>query len=150
MNKQFYSDNKRIKVKRDVWVTLAMFSILAVFIMSIIIVPSNERLIVILLVIPVSIFLGSIYFWTYYVFKENVLVCQNGPFREKISYDKIKSLKLCKNFMSSMALSRERIEIRQHGKGYITGTTYISPVDREQFIIELKQRCTNLDDQNQS
>jgi len=150
MTKQHYLDNERIKVKRDIGITLGFVFIFAVFIMSIAIVPDNERWIIFLMVIPVTVFLGWMYYGTYYMFEKHVLVCQSGPFREKINYDKIKSLKLCENFMSSMALSRERIEIKQHGKGYVTGTTYISPVNREQFLVELKQRCSNLDDLNRT
>lgn len=150
MTKQRYSDNERVKVKRDLGITLGFVFIFAVFIMSIIIVPDNERWIIFLMVIPVSVFLGWLYFGTYYIFEQDVFVSQSGPFREKINYDKIKSLKLCENFMSSMALSRERIEIKQHGKSYVTGTTYISPVNREQFLAELKLRCANLDDQSWS
>ena len=94
--------------------------------------------------IPVSFFLAWLYFGTYYVFGDTVLICRSGPFSEKIPYAQIKSLRLCENFMSSMALSRERIEIKQHSKGYITGTTYISPVNREHFLSELILRCPNL------
>jgi hypothetical protein len=57
----------------------------------------------------------------------------------------IRSLRLSENMLSSMALSRQRIEIRQHGKGYIMGTTMISPVEREWFLEELRQRCPNLE-----
>lgn len=150
MFQQAHSNKKRISVKRDLWITLFIFLILAVFVMSILIVPANERFIIIILVIPVTIFLGWLYFGTYYVFEEKALICKSGPFTEKIHYEKIKSLKLCENFMSSMALSRERIEIKQHGKGYVTGTTYISPIDRQQFLNELMKRCPNLDEQNRT
>lgn len=44
-----------------------------------------------------------------------------------------------------MALSRDRIEIRQHGKGYLAGTTYISPEEREKFMSDLIEKCHNLD-----
>lgn len=145
-----YSDRNRIKAKRDLPITLFIILILAVFLMSILIVPLNERFVILMLVIPVTIFLGWLYFGTHYVFENKVLICKSGPFREKIPYEKIKSLKLCENFMSSMALSRKRIEIKQHGKGYISGTTYISPVDRHEFLLELKNRCPNLDEQSRS
>ena len=140
-----YPQSNRIKAKRDVWISIFILLILAVFLLSIFIVPNSERWIITILVIPVSVFLGWLYFGTYYVFDEKALICKSGPFREKILYDQISSLRLCENFMSSMALSRQRIEIKQHGKGYITGTTYISPIDREQFLTELRQRCINLD-----
>jgi len=134
-----------IKAKKDVWISLIMILLMMTFIFSVIIVPSEERWIVIIMIVPVSVFLGWLYFGTSYEFKENVLVCRSGPFSEKIPYDNIRSLKLCRNFMSSMALSRDRIEIKQHGKGYVSGTTYISPLDRERFFDQLKQRCHFID-----
>lgn len=146
MSDQTRLSTTRIPVKRDVWITLGFLFIFAVFVMSVLIVPDNERWYLYLLIIPVTLFLVWLYLGTFYVFEDNYLVCQSGPFREEIYYNKIKSLRLCENFLSSMALSRERIEIKQHDKGYITGTTYISPVDREQFLAKLKQRCRNLDD----
>jgi hypothetical protein len=134
-----------IKAKKDVWISLIMILLMMTFIFSVIIVPSEERWIVIIMIVPVAVFLGWLYFGTFYEFKENVLVCRSGPFSEKIPYDNIRSLKLCRNFMSSMALSRDRIEIKQHGKGYVSGTTYISPLDRERFFDQLKQRCHFID-----
>jgi hypothetical protein len=44
---------------------------------------------------------------------------------------------------ASMALSNEMIELR-HGKNYLSGTTFISPADRDGFIVELTERCPNL------
>jgi hypothetical protein len=138
----------KIQAKRDLWITLGIGFILAVFIMSVIIVPDQERWIILIMALPASLFLAWLYFGTYYVFGDEVLICRSGPFTEKIPYTQIKSLRLCENLMSSMALSRERIEIKQHGKGYITGTTYISPVNREHFLSELTQRCHHLDEKS--
>ncbi|MBS3901721.1 MAG: PH domain-containing protein [Dethiobacter sp.] len=70
---------------------------------------------------------------------------QKRPFREKIRCDNIKSLKLTNNFYFSMALSRNRIEIKQIGKGFILETTYISPENRKEYLAELKSRCKNLE-----
>ena len=139
--------SQRIPALRDIYVSMGFLFIFLVFIMSVLIVPAEERLGLIVLLIPVIVFLGWLYFGTYYIFEETRLVCQSGPFREKIPYERIKALRLCENMMSSMALARKRIEIKQHGKGYVTGTTYISPVDRESFYEELKRRCPNLENQ---
>jgi uncharacterized membrane protein YobD (UPF0266 family) len=98
-----------------------------------------------IIAIPVTAFLLWIYFGTYYEFRNEYLYCRSGPFFEKIPYDKIKSVKLCENMLSSMALSSKRLEISQHGKGYITGTTMISPVNRDDFLSELKKRCRYLE-----
>jgi uncharacterized membrane protein len=85
-------------------------------------------------------FILWIWFGTYYEFKESFVLLRMGPFMEKVSYDKITSARIFKSMASSMALSSAMIELR-HGKNYITGTTYISPEDRDGFLAELKVRC---------
>ncbi len=135
----------KIKAKKDNWINIGFLFMIAVLISSVMIVERNERLILAILVIPCIGLLLWIYFGTYYELRDEVLFCKSGPFYEKIRYDSIKSIKLCENFMSSMALSRQRIEIKQHKKNYVLGTTYISPVDRENFMIELKYRCHHCD-----
>lgn len=94
--------------------------------------------------LPVIGLLLWIYYGTYYEFRDDYLYCRCGPFSEKIAYDKIKSVKLSRNMLSSMALSLDRIEIKQHGKGFLLGTTYISPENREEFMRDLVSRCNNL------
>lgn len=92
-------------------------------------------------VVAASALLLWLRFGTYYEFREDYLYCRSGPFTEKIKYDRIKYLGLSENMLSSMALSSQRIEIRQHDKSYITGTTMISPENREIFLEQLKTRC---------
>ncbi len=82
-------------------------------------------------------FLLWIWFGTYYEFRERYLLARMGPFFERIPYNKIYSARKFKSMASSMALSSNMIELR-HGKSYITGTTYISPLDRDRFLTELK------------
>jgi len=135
----------KIQAQRDHWINIGFIFIIIVMISSVMMVIQEERVMLSLLVIPCIGLLLWIYFGTFYEFKDEYLYCKSGPFTEKIHYDSIKSLKLCENLMSSMALSRQRIEIKQHKKNYITGTTYISPVNREDFLVELKRRCRYLD-----
>jgi hypothetical protein len=82
---------------------------------------------------------------TFYELRDDCLYCRSGPFVEKIGYDKIKYLGFSDSMLSSMALSSRRIEIRQYEKGYITGTTMISPENIEIFLGHLTQRCRNLE-----
>jgi len=138
----------KIKAKIDIWISLLIWMVILIIIVSTLLVSKESRMMVFLLGMPVNLFLLWIYLGTYYVLKEDYLLCKSGPFVEKIHYDKIKSLRLCNNMLSSMALSRDRIEIKQHGKGYISGTTYISPINRTEFIQELMKRCKNLSDPN--
>lgn len=133
----------RLKSKIDIWIGIVIWGTVLIMLVSLIYVPQNEKIFGYVVVFPMSALMFWIYFGTYYEFRDEYLYCRSGPFVEKIVYEKIKSVKLSQNLLSSMALSRQRIEIRQHGKGYITGTTYISPVSREEFMMGLISRCKN-------
>lgn len=138
-------NNPRIPSKIDLPITLLMGAVVLILIISTLILPPSAWLMMGLLDLPVIGFLGWLYFGTYYRFEETRLVCHSGPFTEKIAYEKIKSARLCHNLLSSLALSVDRIEIRQHGKGYISGTTLISPINRETFLEALILKCPNLE-----
>jgi hypothetical protein len=99
------------------------------------------------LVVPAVLMIGILYTTIYqasYAFQSDYLELRLGLMTEKIKYHEIKSIRLVRNLASSMAVTYEKIEIRQHGKGYITGTTYCSSADPASFIEELKARCDNL------
>jgi uncharacterized membrane protein YdbT with pleckstrin-like domain len=133
----------RVNSKIDLWVAIILWGgilIMAGTITSL----YGQAIISYAIGLPVIALLLWIYFGTYYELKDEYLYCRCGPFSEKIAYPKIKSVKLSRNMLSSMALSLDRIEIKQHGKGYVLGTTYISPENREQFMNELISRCKNL------
>lgn len=91
------------------------------------------------------LFLFSIYLATYYVLEDEYIFIRSGPLKKIIRYESIKSVKLSRNALSSMALSSNRIEIREYDKSYMKGTTLISPVNREEFFVELKRYCKNLE-----
>jgi len=113
---------------------------------TIITVPPDETLIAYTVGLPSVVFILWIYWGTYYELRANYLYCRSGPFFEEIPYEKISSLRLCQSILASMALSTQRIEIRQHSRGYVLGTSYISPLNREDFLQELTRRCKNLED----
>lgn len=135
----------RVKSKIDFWLKIIIFGLVLIMLVSMMIVPQNEKIIGYLVGVPMICFMLWIYFGTYYEFRDEYLYCRSGPFFERIIYDEIKSVKLSQNMLSSMALSTKRIEIRQHGKGHITGTTFISPMNREEFMKELIRRCNNIE-----
>jgi len=89
--------------------------------------------------------LYSTIFQAAYCFRSDVLELRLGVMRERISYDQIKSVRKIKSWASSMAVTYEKIEIRQHSKGYVLGTTYCSAEDIDQFIQELSSRCSRLE-----
>lgn len=125
--------------------SILIWGVAGILVVSAIIVPSYMRAII----VPASLFgiafMLWIWFGTYYEFRDTYLLARMGPFFERIPYERITSAKNFKGLVSSMALSSEMIEIR-HGKNYISGTTFISPENRELFMAELKARCQNLKD----
>jgi hypothetical protein len=135
----------RVPSAVDGWFAALMWATVAVMIASVALVPGTERLLAALAIAPILGLLAWVCFGTYYELRDEELYCRSGPFHERIRYVQIRSLRLSENMLSSMALSRQRIEIRQHGKGYIMGTTMISPVEREWFLEELRRRCPNLE-----
>ncbi len=108
-------------------------------------VPADERW----MILGLGIVLVGILVWiidgTWYRFEDDHLVCRSGPFTERIPYVRIKSITPARNHLSSMAMSRIRLKITQHDKPYVTGTTFISPVNQDDFLAELTRRCPNLD-----
>lgn len=131
----------RMRTKIDWWIGVLLVGAMIGMVLTILLAPDDERLIGILIGVPMFVLIGSIVFGTYYELREEMLYIRCGPFFERIPYEKIESVKLSTGFLSSMALSVKRIEIRQKGKGFILGTTYISPVEREVFYEALKIRC---------
>jgi hypothetical protein len=134
----------KVKSEVDLWFQLIVGTTIIIMIATSLFVPANERWMMFIITIPMTIFMLSLLISTWYELRDDHLYCVSGPFREKIYYDKIKQVKLTENMLSSMALSRKRIEIRQHKKNYFMGTTMISPTNREEFYIQLKRRCRNL------
>lgn len=135
----------RVKSAVDWWLALLIWGAVLLMVVTTVTAPPEERLLAIAIGIPVILFVVWIYFGTYYELRETYLYSRSGPFSEKIPYENIKSVRLCISILASMALSIKRIEIRQHGKGYVLCTTYISPLNREEFLRELTSRCPNLD-----
>ncbi|MHB1319289.1 MAG: PH domain-containing protein [Anaerolineae bacterium] len=135
----------RVRSAMDRWFLALLWVVVGMLLASVAVVPADERPLAGVAVAPIIGLLAWILRGTYYELRDDHLLCRSGPFRERIPYSQIRSLRLTQNLLSSMALSTTRIEIRPHGKGYILGTTMISPVDREWFLGELRRRCPNLE-----
>jgi uncharacterized membrane protein YdbT with pleckstrin-like domain len=133
----------RVKSKIDLWVAIIIWVGILVT-AGTMTTQYDQPLVGYIIGLPVIALLMWIYYGTYYELRDDYLYCRCGPFSEKIAYPKIKSVKLRRNMLSSMALSLDRIEIKQHGKGFLLGTTYISPENREEFMRDLVSRCNNL------
>jgi hypothetical protein len=134
----------KVRSQVDFWSKVLIWGTVLILLVGILITPPTKKVIGFLISTPIIVFLLWMYFGTYYELRDKYLYCRCGPLVEKIPYEKIKTVKLSQNLFSSMALSRERLEIRQHGKGHFTGTTYISPINRQAFMDDLIKRCDNL------
>ncbi len=138
------SDDK-VKAKIDLWVSIALWGSCLIIIASGFSLEKDELTFYLLTTLPVVVMIGWIMLGSYYELREDVLFIKLGPFFSKIAYENIKSLRLTRNWLSSMALSIDRIEIIQYKKRFYSGMTMISPVNREAFLEELKMRCYNLE-----
>lgn len=137
--------NIRVKSKVDLWVIIIIFLTIALMIWCMFLVKGFDQLIILFVFGFITTFLLLFLFFTYYELRDEYIYIREGILSWKIRYDNIKALKLAENLYSSSALSRKRIEIKEKGKGFIAGTTYISPINREKFLEELKKRCYKLD-----
>lgn len=129
--------------KIDLWykilISIVIIILLTSLIMLIFTFRNIESLFAIIIIIPIIAFLLSLTLNTYYEFKDDYLYCRSGIFVERIKYKDIKSVKKSKNMLSSMALSRDRIEIKT-SDNIFTGLTYISPVNQDEFLEILNKK----------
>jgi len=136
---------QRYKHQIDLWVKVILFASVFMFLPLIFVVPEDEVYILLLSSVGTAILIFP-FMWGYIEFTDEYLLIRMHVFRQKIYYDKIKSIRLCRNWLSSMAMTANRIEIKEHDKGFIRGTTYIGPQNREQFFEELQRHCRNLEE----
>ncbi|TCP58112.1 PH (Pleckstrin Homology) domain-containing protein [Tumebacillus sp. BK434] len=78
-------------------------------------------------------------FNTYYEFRENELYIKGGPFRWRIPYQQIRSVRKTRSIISGPALSLDRMEIRS-----TYDSVLISPEREAEFLAELKKRSPQL------
>lgn len=127
--------------KIDLWIHLLIWGTIIISAIPILLVDQSDITSVLTVFLPIIILMMVLLYNTYYVLEEEYLKVVVGGFPQKIYYKNIKSLKNTKNFLSSAALSSDRIEIKEKNKGYFRGTTYISPKNKEEFLEELRQNC---------
>lgn len=131
----------KVKSKVDLWIKILIYLVILLMIWSVSLAEGIDQIIIFLIFSIVTIFLLSFLFYTYYELRQDYIYIRAGILLYKIKYKNISTLKLSENFLSSAALSRKRIEIREKNKGFITGTTYISPINREEFLKKFKEKC---------
>lgn len=126
--------------KRDWWISVLMLASSILFIGMIF---DKEIMITIR---GIFLIFGVLDLWiynaTFYVLSEDVLILRCGPLKVKVPYENINSIRYTKNLISSMALSADRLEIKVRGKGL--GIIYISPINKYEFVEQLRRKCPEL------
>lgn len=125
---------KKFKPKRDWWLTLILIGAPVFSFIMLIVDFSFTALIVLSLATG---FIFWLWFGTNYVFAEEFLQINYGPFRTRLSYQEITGIRSGRNSLAVPALSLKRLEIR-HDEG--AGFTLVSPADPPGFIAELEKR----------
>jgi hypothetical protein len=137
----------KYKMNVDLWIRLLLYGVVLSYLPLMVTVDSSEYYIFILSTLLTAAIILPL-FMAYYELTEEELVIHIYFFKKRIPYDRIKSLRLCQNWTSGSAMSRFRIEIIEHNKSKIFGTTYISPVNREECYEELLRLSRNLEGPN--
>lgn len=135
----------KYKMKIDLWINILLNASVLMFIPIYFTIPEGEKMILIIIALLMAIIIYP-FFYGYYELRDDLLFIRIGFIHQRIYYEKIKSLRICKNWLSSMAMTSKRIEIKEHKKGYIMGTTFIGPKNREEMFEDLKRRCWNLEE----
>ena len=89
-----------------------------------------------LICIPITLFVGWIWFGTGYTITEKEIKIRSGPLRVNIPIGDIKKIRGTRNPLASPALSLDRLEIKYRKYS----TALISPNDKEGFVRAIKER----------
>ena len=135
----------KYKAKIDWWISLLLYGTNVLMIGLAFVTPPSVLLFYLLVCTPYVLLVFWLLWGSYYQLRDDEIYSKMGPFFSHIKYDLIKSVKLRKSILSSMAMTINRVEIQVHNKSYIRGTTFLGPKNREEFAAELKQRCKNLE-----
>ena len=103
--------------------------------------PLAFRLITVLVLAATTFFTLWVLYGTRYLLTNESLTAFCGPFRMVVPLATIEEVRPSRNPLASAATSLDRLEIRRSGK--LLGF-FISPLDKEGFLADLKLRCPQL------
>ncbi len=134
----------KYKMKIDLWIRIILWGCILMFIPMYFAVEPSEIWVLALSTFIMALFIIPLFSASYELTEDEVVI-KFYIFKQRIKYDNIKAIRKCKNWHSSSAMSYHRVEIKEHNKGFLRGTTYVSPSDRDDFFSHLKLKCRNLE-----
>ena len=93
--------------------------------------------------IPAGVILWSV-FSIKYVYYQDFLLVQGGPYKSRILYEDITKVTSSNNIFSGYRILSSRDAIEIYSKQAFWGSVTISPMCKREFISELKKRCPNM------
>lgn len=134
------------EAKRDLWLVLVIWGANVLLLATAAWVwqvgePLAFRLITVLVLAATTFFALWVLYGTRYLLTDESLVVFCGPFRMLVPLATIEEVRPSRNPLASAATSLDRLEIRRSGK--LLGL-FISPLDKEGFLADLKLRCPQL------
>ncbi|QBQ07001.1 hypothetical protein E2C16_00645 [Sporosarcina pasteurii] len=108
----------------------------------------NAELATVLILISTFLFTVGLILWSTfnvkYIFYEDFLFLQGGPFRSRIPYDQITKITPTSDILTGYRILTSKDAIEIFYTPSLLGSVKISPEDQMGFIAELKKRCPNV------
>ncbi|PEW02914.1 hypothetical protein CN425_08340 [Bacillus cereus] len=137
--------------RANVNVSLIFLIFLVTFIMSSIPLLSlfmYETLPIVIILPVIFLILAGFILWyatsITYVFYEDYLLIKGGPFKSKISYEDITGVSSTEDTFTGYRITSSEKGIKLFYKSAIGGSIKVLPVDKIEFITELRNRCPNV------
>lgn len=132
------------KSKVDWWIKIIVigYPIIALVISFIIYSKGNSEAAIWtigMLILIIAVFAVFVYPINY-IIEEDFLLIKYGIHKEKIPYSQILSIKPSRSAQGSPALSMDRLEIIYGNQS----KTFISPVEKQQFLKDISEKVTHL------
>ncbi|WP_227493770.1 PH domain-containing protein [Bacillus cereus] len=79
-----------------------------------------------------------------YIFYKDYLLIKGGPFKSKISYEDITEVSSTEEKFTGYRITSSEKGIELFYKSAIGGSINVLPIDKIEFITELRNRCPNV------
>ena len=124
----------RFASKRDTWLGLVLWGSALIPLAGL---AYRREPFPVLALVLYGLFIGWIWYGTYYTITGEHLRVSSGPFRQRVRLAEIRSITPSRDPLASPALSMDRLLIKYGRSGFVL----VSPLDSRRFREEIKRRC---------